>query len=151
MFKVNGDPAANYDLCEGERAIAAVLGRRRALEISGALMDQVPPSRQKRGGQGTKTRGRMACVYIPVSFQRGSAKRLIEVAGREDAEKLIRTFAGEILWFSNSRSMVLRHRNNTIRAERERGASIKVLAVLFDLTPRAIHRICGGVASADAQ
>ena len=41
MFKQNGEPAYNYDLCEGTRAIAAVLGRRRALEIAGALMKRV--------------------------------------------------------------------------------------------------------------
>lgn len=144
MFLKSGEPAGNYDLCQGERAIAAVLGRKRACEIAGRLMEQVPPSRQKRSGE-SKKRGRSACIYIPHDLERGAAKRLIEAAGREDAARLVRTFRGETLWFSNCNGVMLRFRNGVIRAERERGRSIKVLAVSFDLSQRAIRRICNGV------
>lgn len=144
MFKTNGEPAGNYDLCEGQRALAAVLGRRRALEISRVLLKEVPPSR-RQNAQGSKPRGRTACIYIPHDLERGDAKRLIEAAGREDAARIIRTFRGETLWFSSCHGIMLRHRNNAIRAERERGVPIKCLAVSFDLTVRAIRRICEGV------
>ena len=136
MFKQNGEPAYNYELCEGTRAIAAVLGRRRALEIAGALMKRVPPSK------GNGRAGRMACVYVPVSLARGEATRLIEAAGREDAEKLIRAFRGETLWVSACHNLMLRHRNDAIREQRNSGASTKFLAASFGLTQREIWRIC---------
>lgn len=121
----------NYDLPESVRAIAAVIGRRRALELVGAIC--VP--RQKGKG-----RERRACLYVP-HVERVKGSRLEEIAGHDDAVKLAEAFGGEILWLAPAHGVYLRFRNAAIRRMLAQGVRLMDVAFLFAMTDRQIRNI----------
>lgn len=127
----------NFDLPATVREVAEVLGRRRALELAGMVCPPADPEQR-----GDSTRGRQGCLYVPKSLasQRGPS-RLVDLLGADDADRLIRAFGGEILWFGPCNGIVLRHRNNAIWRRLAEGARPVVVAAEFGVCERLVRNI----------
>jgi hypothetical protein len=130
----------NYDLPNTVREVAEVLGRRRALELVGMLVpatDVDSPSIGKRGIS--------ACLYVPKTLDgvHGTSK-LVELLGREDAQKLVDEFAGIALFLRPCNGLVRRGRDAAIRQMVAEGWSTHAVALAFDVCQRTVRNLTRG-------
>jgi len=80
-------------------------------------------------------------LYVPKRLHGKWADRLVKIIGKDDASKMVEHYQGEILSLSPPRKPYLAFRNAAIRAQHEKGVSVKWLAFIFDMTPRQIRKI----------
>ena len=119
------------------RDVAAVIGRRQAFALSGAVCPRKTPDR--RG----VTRGRAGCVYVPRTLRDGRSERLIEILGRDDAQRMVDAFGGEILHFPPCYRFMQWHRDAAIRRMAAEGSPLWVVAWMFDMTERNVRNVVG--------
>lgn len=117
------------------RDVAAVIGRRQAFALSGAVCPRKKPDRRDT------TRGRSGCIYIPRTLRDGRSERLIEILGREDAQRMVGAFGGEILYFPSCTRYMQWHRDAALRRMVADGEPDWVVAWMFDVCERTVRNI----------
>lgn len=132
-------PRGNYDLPETDRAVAAIIGRSRAIALS----------RHICWGARGKDRDR-GCLYVPKHLDPTKPSRLLALVGAEllsaeDAANLVAAFPGEVLMFTGCHSAIVRARDKLIRRYRGAGIRCVTLASAAGITDRTVRRICEGV------
>lgn len=122
----------NFDLNGDLRAIAEVLGRQKALY----LVSKCPRYKvEKRQGAG------QVLLYVPKIKKMDLNHNLVRILGYEDAYKLTQHFGGELLILSQCKQIILKHRNNGIKAMVQQGFKKQQVAEFFSLSPRAVSMI----------
>lgn len=117
------------DLKGDLRAIAEVIGRQKALYLVG----QCPRYKvEKRTGSG------QLLLYIPQPCRLRTNHKLVNMLGYADAMKLCTIFGGELLVLSQCRHILLKNRNEGIRAMLDIGFKIEDVARYFELHPRTV-------------
>lgn len=119
------------DLPASVREIAEVIGRSAALRLVNAW-----PSRY-RGMPGKK--GHRVVVYVPEKLP--EQHRLIDILGRETAERLSHHFGNEILQLANCRGLYVKHRDECIRRMLADGAKSQIIQQLLNVSEGQIARI----------
>lgn len=112
----------NFDLPEGVRTLADVIGRERALFLAGQFLrwDYAPGRRQGASGY----------VYIPKRLD-VAGRRLVELLGTETAARLVRELGGTIIYLSACKAVTQRWRaREAARMVREGMQQVEVAAVL---------------------
>lgn len=121
----------NFDLPAPVAEVAAVIGRQNALLLVGKLC---PPKRAR----GASVRGRAGWLYVP----KQTTPRLLEIVEcPEIARALVRAFPGELRWFPPCQALINRHRDAAVRRLLASGERVRIVALLFDITPRAVRKI----------
>lgn len=122
----------NFDLPEGVRALADVIGRERALFLAGHFLrwDYEPGRRQGISGY----------VYIPKRLG-VCGRRLVELVGAEDAARLVRELGGAIIYLSACKAVTQRWKaREAARMAREGVEQVEIGAVL-GVTSRTVRTL----------
>jgi hypothetical protein len=119
--------------------IADVLGTERAL----FLISQLPRCHwQDKRSPGTQSTG--AILYIPRSVK--PDHQLVRMLGWQDAQKMIRTFGGEILKPATACADLYRpFRDAGIKRMVGDGTPVRMVAEWFDMTERHVRNIVGEI------
>lgn len=127
----------NFDLPEGVRTLADVIGREKALYLAGHFLcwDYEPGRRQGMSG----------CVYIPKRLG-VAGRRLVELVGANDAARLVRELGGMLIYLSACKAVTQRWRaREAARMVREGTQQIEISAVL-GVSDRTVRNLLGIVA-----
>lgn len=131
---------ARFNLPSAYHLIAPVVGWDRAVQIGMRVWEAcAPPSRS--GGAGRRSRGRTGSIYIPHRINPDVPNRIVEIAGLEDAAKLVAAMPGEQLSFACIESASVAGRNRAIAAQVADGWPVVAVAHGFGITPRQVRRI----------
>lgn len=138
-----------FNLPSAYHIIAPVVGWDRAVQIGMRVWEVcAPPSRS--GGPGHRSRGRMGSLYVPRRINPAVPNRIVEIAGPDDAAKLVAAMPGEQLFFACIESVSTTRRNHAIAEQVASGWPTVAVAQSFGITPRQVRRICAVLASATA-
>lgn len=117
------------DLKGDLRSIAEVIGRQKALY----LVSQCPRYKvEKRTGAG------QLLLYVPQATRLKMDHVLVNILGYQDALQICKVFGGELLVLSQCRHILLKNRNEGIKAMINQGFKIEDVAKFFNLHPRTI-------------
>lgn len=120
----------NYDLPEGVRNLADVIGREKALLLAGSYLQW---SRRDR------TQGKAGCLYVPRALP--AEHRLRELLGNEAAEALARELGGELIHVSACRAVTQRwHTREAARLTGSGLLQVEVAAIL-GITDRTVRNL----------
>lgn len=138
-----------FSLPSAYHVIAPVVGWDRAVQIGMRVWEVcAPPSRS--GGPGRRSRGRMGSLYVPHRINPKTPDRIVEIAGMEDAAKLVAEMPGEQLFFPCIESASITRRNRAIAQQVADGWPTAIVAQGFGITARQVRRICAALTSAKA-
>lgn len=116
------------DLKGDLRAIAEVIGRQKALY----LVSQCP--RYKVAGR----QGSQVLLYVPKIKNFDLEHYIVKALGYNDAINLSQHFGGELLVLSQCQHIILKVRNEGIKALIKSGISKKEVAMMFGVSQRTI-------------
>lgn len=115
-------------LPQSVQEVADIIGQEKALRLIGQL-----PQCGKRSWR--------RALYVPTPARLRPGHRLIGILGEEDAHRLCRALGGTLLQPSANLTSIRRYRDDSLRRQRAEGASLRVLACVFDLSPRQVRNI----------
>ncbi|MGR4877273.1 Mor transcription activator family protein [Pseudoxanthomonas sp. LARHCG66] len=92
----------------------------------------------------------MGSLYVPHRINPETPNRIVQIAGLEDAAKLVAAMPGEQLFFPCIESASLSRRNRAIAEQVADGWPTAAVARGFGITPRQVRRICSALACAKA-
>lgn len=124
----------NFDLPEGVRTLAEVIGRDKALFLTGHRLrwDYEPGRRQ----------GMASYVYIPKNLD-GCGRRLVELLGAEDAARLVRELGGMIIYLSACKAVTQRWKaREAARMAREGMQQVDIGSIL-GVSDRTVRTLLG--------
>lgn len=110
--------------------VAEVIGTERALFLIGKL-----PRYYKKGN------GSTLYLYVPTLARMGMDHELVKIMGWNDAQKLARAFAGEILQLASCASIYREFRDQNIMRMAGDGIPVKMLATWFNVSERHIKNL----------
>lgn len=114
---------------------AEVIGWDKAVELGFCVWEQ---RRSPSKMVGEDTRG---VIYVPKRCLGTCFEWIKSIIGNDDAEKIVRSFGGEIFTFPSLVKASIKRRNAAIISQVSEGTRIAVVAALFGLTERRIRNI----------
>lgn len=116
------------ELTQTVQEIADVIGRERALYLIGQLPTTRVESRQYN----------KVLLYVPKSLAMDHI--LVKILGWNDASKLAKVFAGELIQVSNCEYIYRAFLHRSIKQLTKEGMSAKAVAELFGVSERTVIR-----------
>lgn len=121
----------NVELPQGVDALALVIGRERALYLTG----QLPQC-------GSRKRRRFICIPKPARLK--PDHQLVRILGQDDARHLSEAMGGEVVELATCRELERRWRDLSVRRLYRQGYDLQTLADMFNLSRRRIRWIING-------